>query len=239
MERTEIRRYARQIILPEIGLEGQEKLSRSSVLIVGLGGLGSPIAQYLVAAGVGRIGLCEYDQLEIHNLQRQTLYTTPDVGRSKLEVALEHLALVNPSIKLEAHGKLEESSALETLAGYDLIVDGTDNIKARYLISDTTVALRTTCVWGGAVRWEGMASVFDHQLCLRDAFPEPPDQPDDCDTLGVHGPLLGVVGSVMASQAIKHLLGLETLYGRVWLFDALETKARIIKLKLPEARVQS
>jgi molybdopterin-synthase adenylyltransferase len=123
------------------------------------------------------------------------------------------------------------------LAGYDLIVDGTDNITARYLISDTTVALRTTCVWGGAVRWEGMASVFDHHLSLRDAFPEPPDQPDDCDTLGVHGPLLGVVGSVMASQAIKHLVGLETLYGRVWLFDALETKARTIKLKTPEARV--
>jgi molybdopterin-synthase adenylyltransferase len=231
MDRNEIRRYARQIILPEIGLDGQEKLSNSSVLIVGLGGLGSPIAQYLVAAGVGRIGLCEFDQLEIHNLQRQTLYTTPDIGRAKLEVALLHLALVNPSIKLEAHGKLEDSTARETLAGYDLIVDGTDNIKARYLISDTSVSLEKTCVWGGAVRWEGMASVFDHRLSLRDAFPEPPDQPDDCDTLGVHGPLLGVVGSVMASQALKHLVGLETLYGRVWLFDALETKSRIIKLK--------
>jgi molybdopterin-synthase adenylyltransferase len=231
MDRNEIRRYARQIILPEIGLDGQEKLQASSVLIVGLGGLGSPIAQYLVAAGVGRIGLCEFDQLEIHNLQRQTLYTTPDIGRAKLEVALLHLAAVNPSIKLEAHGKLEDSTARETLAGYDLIVDGTDNIKARYLISDTSVSLEKTCVWGGAVRWEGMASVFDHQLSLRDAFPEPPDQPDDCDTLGVHGPLLGVVGSVMASQAIKHLVGLETLYGRVWLFDALETKSRIIKLK--------
>lgn len=237
MDRTEIRRYARQIILPEIGLEGQEKLNHSSVLIVGLGGLGSPIAQYLVAAGVGRIGLCEYDQLEIHNLQRQTLYTTPDVGRSKLEVALEHLLLVNPNIKLQAHGKLEDANARETLAGYDLIVDGTDNIKARYLISDTSVALQKTCVWGGAVRWEGMVSVFDHNLSLRDAFPEPPDQPDDCDTLGVHGPLLGVVGSIMASQALKQLVGLETLYGKLWFFDALETKARIIKLKFPDARV--
>jgi molybdopterin/thiamine biosynthesis adenylyltransferase len=235
MERTEIRRYARQIILPEIGLEGQEKLSNSSILIVGLGGLGSPIAQYLVGAGVGRIGLCEYDQLEIHNLQRQTLYTTPNVGRSKLEVAIEHLALVNPSIKLEAHTKLEAANARETMADYDLIVDGTDNIKARYLISDTSVTLQKTCVWGGAVRWEGMASVFDHNLSLRDAFPEPPDQPDDCDTLGVHGPLLGMVGSIMASQALKHLVGLETLYGKLWFFDALETKARIIKLKIPEA----
>ncbi len=237
MERIEIRRYTRQIILPEIGLEGQEKLKNSSVLIVGLGGLGSPIAQYLVAAGVGRIGLCEYDQLEIHNLQRQTLYTTLDVGRSKLEVALEHLALVNPNIKLEAHDKLEEFAARETLAGYNLIVDGTDNIKARYLISDTSVALEKPCVWGGAVRWEGMASVFDQHLSLRDAFPEPPDQPDDCDTLGVHGPLLGVVGSIMASQALKHLLGLETLYGKLWFFDALETKTRIIKLRMPETRV--
>lgn len=237
MDRNEIRRYSRQIILPEIGLDGQEKLSSSSVLIVGLGGLGSPIAQYLVGAGVGRIGLCEFDQLEIHNLQRQTLYTTPDVGRAKLEIALEHLAAVNPNLKLEAHGKLEQSTASATLADYDLVVDATDNIKARYLISDTSVALEKTCVWGGAVRWEGMASVFDHRLSLRDAFPEPPDEPDDCDTLGVHGPLLGVVGSVMASQALKHLVGLETLYGRVWLFDALETKARIIKLKLPESRV--
>jgi molybdopterin-synthase adenylyltransferase len=237
MERTEIRRYSRQIILPEIGLEGQEKLSNSSVLIVGLGGLGSPIAQYLVGAGVGRIGLCEFDQLEIHNLQRQTLYTAPDIGREKIAIALERLSAVNPTLKLEAHSKLEESTALETLAGYDLIIDGTDNIKARYLISDTTVSLRTTCVWGGAVRWEGMASVFDHKLSLRDAFPEPPDQPDDCDTLGVHGPLLGVVGSIMASQALKHLVGLETLYGKLWFFDALETKARIIKLKFPEARV--
>jgi molybdopterin-synthase adenylyltransferase len=231
MDRNEIRRYARQIILPEIGLDGQEKLSNSSVLIVGLGGLGSPIAQYLVGAGVGRIGLCEFDQLEIHNLQRQTLYTTPDIGRAKLEIALERLNAVNPGLKIETHDKLDDDTAREILAGYDLVVDGTDNIKARYLISDTSVALEKTCVWGGAVRWEGMVSVFDHRLSLRDAFPEPPDEPDDCDTLGVHGPLLGVVGSVMASQALKHLVGLETLYGRVWLFDAIETTARIIKLK--------
>ena len=231
MERTEIRRYARQIILPEVGVEGQEKLLNSSVLIVGLGGLGSPVAQYLVGAGIGRVGLCEFDKLEIHNLQRQTLYATDGVGQDKLTLALERLSNVNPGVKLEGHEKLEPSNASQIFENYDLIVDGTDNFVARYLISDTSVKLRTTCVWGGAVRWEGMASIFDANLSLRDVFPEPPEQEEDCDTLGVHGPLLGVVGSVMASQAIKFLLGLETLYGQLWLFDALETRSRIVKIK--------
>ena len=231
MERTEIRRYARQIILPEVGVEGQEKLLNSSVLIVGLGGLGSPVAQYLVGAGIGRVGLCEFDKLEIHNLQRQTLYATDGVGQDKLTLALERLSNVNPGVKLEVHEKLETSNAAQILEQYDLIVDGTDNFAARYLISDTSVKLRKTCVWGGAVRWEGMASIFDANLSLRDVFPTPPEQEEDCDTLGVHGPLLGVVGSVMASQAIKFLLGLETLYGQLWLFDALETRSRIVKIK--------
>jgi adenylyltransferase/sulfurtransferase len=231
MDRLEIRRYARQIILPEVGIQGQEKLLNSSVLIVGLGGLGSPVAQYLVGAGVGQIGLCEFDKLEIHNLQRQTLYATDGIGQDKLTLAVERLSQVNPGVKLKMHDKLELSNAAQILEQYDLIVDATDNFAARYLISDTSVKLRTTCVWGGAVRWEGMASVFDANLSLRDVFPEPPEQEENCDTLGVHGPLLGVVGSVMASQAIKSLLGLETLYGHIWLFDALETRSRMVKIK--------
>ena len=235
MDRTEIRRYSRQIILPEVGIEGQEKLQNSSVLIVGLGGLGSPVAQYLVGAGIGRIGLCEFDKLEIHNLQRQTLYATDGIGREKIKLAIERLSNVNPSVKLEPHDKLEVSNVAEIFENYDLIVDGTDNFVARYLISDTSVKLEKTCVWGGAVRWEGMASVFDANLSLRDVFPEPPEQAEDCDTLGVHGPLLGVVGSVMASQAIKSLLGLETLYGQIWLFDALETRSRMVKVKKTRA----
>lgn len=235
MDRNEIRRYSRQIILPEVGIEGQEKLQNSSVLIVGLGGLGSPVAQYLVGAGIGRIGLCEFDKLEIHNLQRQTLYATDGIGREKIKLAIERLSNVNPSVKLEPHDKLEVSNAAEIFGNFDLIVDGTDNFVARYLISDTSVKLEKTCVWGGAVRWEGMASVFDANLSLRDVFPEPPEQAEDCDTLGVHGPLLGVVGSVMASQAIKSLLGLETLYGQIWLFDALETRSRMVKVKKTRA----
>ena len=235
MDRNEIRRYSRQIILPEVGIEGQEKLQNSSVLIVGLGGLGSPVAQYLVGAGIGRIGLCEFDKLEIHNLQRQTLYATDGIGREKIKLAIERLSNVNPSVKLEPHDKLEVSNVAEIFENYDLIVDGTDNFVARYLISDTSVKLEKTCVWGGAVRWEGMASVFDANLSLRDVFPEPPEQAEDCDTLGVHGPLLGVVGSVMASQAIKSLLGLETLYGQIWLFDALETRSRMVKVKKTRA----
>ena len=204
-------------------------------MIVGLGGLGSPVAQYLVGAGIGRIGLCEFDKLEIHNLQRQTLYATDGIGREKIKLAIERLSNVNPSVKLEPHDKLEVSNVAEIFENYDLIVDGTDNFVARYLISDTSVKLEKTCVWGGAVRWEGMASVFDANLSLRDVFPEPPEQAEDCDTLGVHGPLLGVVGSVMASQAIKSLLGLETLYGQIWLFDALETRSRMVKVKKTRA----
>ncbi len=231
MERTEIRRYARQIMLPEVGIEGQETLQNASVLIVGLGGLGSPVAQYLVGAGIGKIGLCEFDKLEIHNLQRQTLYATDGIGREKIQLALERLSNINPHVKLEVHEKLEPENAAQILEPYDLIVDGTDNFAARYLISDISSMLSKTCVWGGAVRWEGMASVFDANLSLRDVFPEPPEQEEDCDTLGVHGPLLGVVGSVMASQALKSLLKLETLYGQLWLFDALETRSRIVKIK--------
>jgi molybdopterin/thiamine biosynthesis adenylyltransferase len=232
MDRSELRRYSRQILLGEVGLAGQERLKASSVLIVGLGGLGSPVAQYLVGAGIGRIGLCEVDDLEVHNLQRQTLYTTDGVGQPKLALALERLRAINPVISIEGHPKLEPDTAHELLSGYDLIVDATDNFGARYLISDVCVALQKPCVWGGAVRWEGMASVFDAQLSLRDVFANPPDQTDDCDTLGVHGPLLGVVGSIMANQAIKYLLGMETLYGRLWMFDALETVTRVVKLKI-------
>jgi molybdopterin/thiamine biosynthesis adenylyltransferase len=231
MDRTEIRRYARQIMLPEVGIEGQEKLQHSSVLIVGLGGLGSPVAQYLVGAGVGNIGLCEFDTLEVHNLQRQTLYATDGIGQDKIKLAIDRLSNLNPGVVLEPHEKLDFANAAQIFEGYDLIVDGTDNFATRYLISDTAVQLQKTCVWGGAVRWEGMASVFDANLSLRDVFPEPPEQEEDCDTLGVHGPLLGVVGSVMASQAIKSLLGLETLHGLLWLFDALETKTRTVKIK--------
>lgn len=231
MNHEELRRYSRQILLSEIGLQGQQRLREASVLIVGLGGLGSPVALYLAGAGVGRIGLCEFDQLEPHNLQRQTLYTTDGVGKPKLDLALERLQAVNPGVILEPHGKFEPGTVTDVLAGYDLIVDATDNFATRYMISDACVTLQKRWVWGAAVRWDGMVSVFDDHLSLRDAFPNPPEQTDDCDTLGVFGPLLSVIGGVMAGEALKVLLGLETLYGRLWLFDAFESSARTVKLK--------
>jgi molybdopterin-synthase adenylyltransferase len=233
LEREDLRRYARQLILPEVGLEGQRRLAAARVLIVGLGGLGSPVAQYLTGAGVGTIGLCEHDRLELHNLQRQTLYASAEIGEPKLEVARHRLAAVNPRIRLETHPRLEADNARALLGAYDLVVDATDNFATRYLICDTCVALEKSWVWGAAVRWDGMASLFDAKLSLRHAFPEAPTEQEDCDTLGVHGPLLGVIGSIMAGQVIKHLLGLETLYGSLWLFDALEGRARTVRLQLP------
>ncbi len=232
MTREELRRYARQIILPEVGVTGQERLQQARVLLIGLGGLGSPVAQYLVAAGVGGLGLSEFDTLELHNLQRQTLYDTSGVGRPKLELALERLQSINPHVVLESRGKLGADGAMALLAPYDLVIDATDNFATRYLINDTCVALKKPWVWGAAVGWDGMASLFDHRLSLRDAFQDPPETADNCDTLGVHGPLLGVVGSIMAGQAIKHLLRLETLYGRLWHFDALGGDVRTIRLQM-------
>jgi molybdopterin-synthase adenylyltransferase len=235
MTRDELRRYARQIILPEVGVAGQERLKAARVLLIGLGGLGSPVAQYLVAAGIGTLALSEFDTLELHNLQRQTLYTTAGVGQPKLELALEHLRAVNPHVVLEAKRRLEPDGAAALLEPYDLVIDATDNVATRYLISDTCVALRKSWVWGAAVGWDGMVSLFDQHLSLRRAFKNPPEQADNCDTLGVHGPLLGVVGSIMAGQAIKHLLGLETLYGRLWHFDALNGATRTIRLRTDQA----
>ena len=236
MDRDELRRYSRQILLPEIALSGQEKLRASSVLIVGLGGLGSPVALYLAGAGVGRIGLCEFDTLEPHNLQRQTLYQSADVGSPKLTAATARLRALNPGVDFVPHAKLEPDTAQDTLFGYDLVVDATDNFAARYLVSDACVALQKTWVWGAAVRWEGMVSVFDATVSLRDAFPDPPSTTDDCDTLGVFGPLLSVIGGVMAGEALKQLVGLGTLRGRLWLYDALDATVRNVKLRL-SARV--
>jgi molybdopterin-synthase adenylyltransferase len=230
--REELRRYSRQILVPEIALTGQGRLQSSSVLVIGAGGLGSPVLNYLVAAGIGRVGVCEFDTLELHNLQRQTLYSSNQVGTPKLEAALERLGAVNPHVKLEGFPKLTPENASEMFSGFDLIVDASDNFGTRYLISDTCVALEKPWVWGAAQGLDGMVSVFDSKLSLRDAFPNPPETQDDCDTLGVLGPMLAVIGGLMASEAIKHLVGLETLHGKLWTFDALSSQVRLLKLKL-------
>jgi molybdopterin-synthase adenylyltransferase len=229
--REELRRYSRQILVPEIALTGQGRLQSSSVLVIGAGGLGSPVLNYLVAAGIGRVGVCEFDTLELHNLQRQTLYSSNQVGTPKLEAALERLGAVNPHVKLEGFPKLTPENASEMFSGFDLIVDASDNFGTRYLISDTCVALEKPWVWGAAQGLDGMVSVFDSKLSLRDAFPNPPETQDDCDTLGVLGPMLAVIGGLMASEAIKHLVGLETLHGKLWTFDALSSQVRLLKLK--------
>ncbi len=234
MDAALLRRYSRQILLTEIGVAGQEKLLNAKILIVGLGGLGSPVAQYLAGAGIGTLGLSEFDVLQLHNLQRQTLYNTDGLGKNKLDLAIARLHAINPNTKIIGHPKLNSDNAAELLGQYDLLMDATDNFASRYLISDSCVAAKRPWVWGAAVRWEGMVSLFDHNISLRDFFPDPPEQQENCDTLGVHGPLLGVVGSMMAGQAIKHLLGLETLYGQLWLFDALDNNTRKIKMRVSE-----
>jgi molybdopterin-synthase adenylyltransferase len=234
--REELKRYSRQILVPEIALAGQGRLKSSSVLVIGAGGLGSPVLNYLVAAGIGRVGISEFDTLELHNLQRQTLYSSEQVGRPKLEAALERLRTVNPEVQLEGFPKLTPENASEMFSSFDLIVDASDNFGTRYLISDTCVALEKPWVWGAAQGLEGMVSVFNSELSLRDAFPNPPETQDDCDTLGVLGPMLAVIGGLMASEAIKHLVGLETLYGKLWTFDALSSQVRLLKLKTQNSR---
>jgi molybdopterin-synthase adenylyltransferase len=229
--REELKRYSRQILVPEIALTGQGRLKSSSVLVIGAGGLGSPVLNYLVAAGVGRVGISEFDTLELHNLQRQILYSSDQVGRPKLEAALERLCAVNSEVKLEGFPKLTSENASEMFSSFDLIVDASDNFATRYLVNDTCLQLEKPWVWGAAQGLEGMVSVFDSRLSLRDTFPNPPENQDNCDTLGVLGPLLAVIGGLMASEAIKHLVGLETLHGKLWTFDAFSSQVRLLKLK--------
>jgi molybdopterin-synthase adenylyltransferase len=159
------------------------------------------------------------------------LYSNDQVARPKLDSALERLEAVNPEVQLEGFPKFTPENASEMFSSFDLIVDASDNFGTRYLISDTCVQLEKSWVWGAAQGLEGMVSVFDSKLSLRDAFPNPPETQDDCDTLGVLGPLLAVIGGLMASEAIKHIVGLETLYGKLWTFDALSSQVRLLKLK--------
>lgn len=233
MDRVELRRYSRQILLPQVALAGQDRLRRSSVLVVGAGGLGSPVLSYLAAAGVGRLGLAEHDLVDATNLQRQVLFSTADVGRRKSDAAVERIRALNAGVAVTAFGRLDAGNAEEAVRAHDLVVDAADNFATRYLVSDTCSWVGRTWVWGAAQGFDGMASVFDAGLTLRDAFPNPPESQDNCDTIGVFGPLVGVVGAVMAGEALKALLGLPTLRGRLWLYDALEGETRTLSLDPP------
>jgi molybdopterin/thiamine biosynthesis adenylyltransferase/rhodanese-related sulfurtransferase len=230
-------RYARQITLPEIGEAGQEKLRRASVLIVGAGGLGSPAALYLAAAGVGTIGLVDFDRVDASNLHRQILYGTSDVGRPKLEAAQERLGDLNPDVRVIAHEtRLTSENALDILRDYDVILDGTDNFATRYLVNDACVILGKPNVYGSIFRFDGQVSVFatNDGPCYRCLYPEPPPPGlvPSCAEGGVLGILPGIVGSLQATEAIKLIVGIgETLAGRLLLFDALRTTFRVMNVR--------
>ena len=230
-------RYRRHLTLPEIGLEGQQRLLSGSVLLIGAGGLGCPAAQYLTAAGVGRIGLLDDDVVSASNLQRQILYSTADIGRPKVEAARERLSGLNPDVKIDTHQvRLDSTNALALFADYDVIVDGTDNFPTRYLTNDACVLLGKPNVHGSIFRFEGQASVFDASKgpCYRCLYPEPPPPGavPSCAEGGVLGILPGTIGLIQATETLKLLTGLgEPLYGRLLHYDALEMAWREFKMK--------
>jgi molybdopterin-synthase adenylyltransferase len=228
--REQLKRYSRQIILPEVALAGQERLQSGSVLVIGAGGLGSPVLTYLVSSGVGRVVIAEDDTLDASNLQRQFLYDSGGVGRPKLSLALERLRALNPEVQLEGAGRLTSENAAALIGSAHLTVDASDNLETRYLVSDMCVRLGKTWVWGAAEGFTGMVAVFDAALSLRDAFPNPVAQ-DNCDTVGVFAPVLGVTGSLMATAALKLMLELPVPRGLLTLHDALEGTTRTIKLR--------
>ena len=230
-------RYHRQIILPQVGIEGQKRLKNASILLVGAGGLGSPAALYLAAAGVGRLGVVDDDVVELSNLQRQVLHDTPSVGRSKTESAHRRIARINPDVQVEEHPvRLDSDNALRILRGWDVVVDGSDNFPTRYLVNDACVLLGIPFVYGAIFRFEGQASVFAHQggPCYRCLFrdPPPPEMVPSCAEAGVLGVLPGLVGTVQATEAIKLVLGVgDSLIGRLLLVDTLQMEFREVALR--------
>ncbi len=220
-------RYRRHLVLPEVGNEGQERLKRSSVLLVGLGGLGSPLALYLAAAGVGRLGLVEFDHVSTSNLQRQVLYGDEDVDKAKVEVASKRLRAINPHIKVvEYDDRISADNAIDLIGGYDVVADGSDNFSTRYLVNDACVRAGKPDVWGAVHRFEGQVAVWglDDGPCYRCLFPEPPPSGlvDNCADAGVLGVVPGVIGALQGVEVMKLLLGIgDSLAGRLLIFDAL------------------
>ncbi len=238
----EVARYSRHLIMPEVGMRGQLKLKEASVLCIGAGGLGSPVALYLAAAGVGRIGIVDFDVVDYSNLQRQVIHGTPDVGRPKLDSARDRLNAINPEVTVETHNvAISSANALDLLTGYDIIVDGTDNFPTRYL--DACVLLGKPNVYGSIFRFEGQASVFATKdgPCYRCLYPEPPPPGlvPSCAEGGVLGILPGVVGTIQATEAVKLIIGVgEPLINRFMIYDALRMRFRELKLrKDPECPV--
>ena len=240
----DLSRYSRHLILPEVGMGGQQKLKAARVLCVGTGGLGSPLAFYLTAAGVGTLGLVDFDVVDASNLQRQIIHSTKDIGRKKLDSAEEKLKALNPAINIVKHETmLTSANAMEILKGYDIVADGTDNFPTRYLVNDACVLLGKPNVYGSIFRFEGQASVFATETgpCYRCLYPEPPPPGlvPSCAEGGVLGILPGLVGVIQATEVIKLILGKgDTLVGRLLLIDALNMRFRELKLrKNPECPV--
>jgi molybdopterin/thiamine biosynthesis adenylyltransferase/rhodanese-related sulfurtransferase len=237
LEPEEYRRYGRHLTLPQVGEEGQRRLKSSSALVVGSGGLGSPVALYLAAAGVGRITLCDFDVVDLSNLQRQVLFGTSDVGRDKVAAATDRLRDLNPHVIIEPmQGRVSSENVRALVRGADVVLDGSDNFTTRYLVSDACVLEGRPYIYGSIFRFDGQASVFHPPLgpCYRCLFPEPP--PDalapNCAQAGVLGVLPGLVGTIQASEALKVLLGVgRTLLGRLLLVDALDGSFREVKLR--------
>ncbi len=230
--------YQRHLSLPLVGRVGQEKLKSSSVLVIGAGGLGCPVLQYLVSAGVGKIGIVDDDLVEISNLQRQVLYTHEDIGKPKVKIAVRRLKLLNPYVEIMPHfAKFNSENAEGILLEYDLVVDGTDNFSSRYLINDACVLFGKTLIYGAIYQFEGQVSVFNHKggPTYRCLYPNPPNSNGlpSCGEIGVLGVLPGIIGSFQALEAIKILLDIgDSLSGKVLLYDALSQKTRLIRLKV-------
>jgi sulfur-carrier protein adenylyltransferase/sulfurtransferase len=237
LDRDEILRYSRHLIMPEVALEGQRKIKASKVLCIGAGGLGSPLALYLAAAGVGRMGIVDFDVVDFTNLQRQIIHSTANVGRPKLESAKERIAEINPYVQVDTHEvALSSENALQLFADYDIIVDGTDNFPTRYLVNDACVLLGKPNVYGSIFRFEGQATVFyaKEGPCYRCLYPEPPPPGlvPSCAEGGVLGVLPGIIGVIQAIETVKLILGKgDSLIGRLLLFDALKMKFRELKLR--------
>ena len=237
LDASELARYSRHLTLPNVGLDGQRRLKRARILIVGAGGLGSPTALYLAAAGIGTLGLVDFDVVDATNLQRQLLHGTKDVGRSKLDSAVDRLADVNPNVRVERHEtRLTSANALGILRDYDIVIDGTDNFATRYLTNDACVLLGKPNVYGSIFRFEGQASLFatPDAPCYRCLYPDPPPpgMVPSCAEGGVLGVLPGLVGTIQATEAIKLVLGIgQTLAGRLLLIDALTMQFRTVRVK--------
>jgi sulfur-carrier protein adenylyltransferase/sulfurtransferase len=233
----EVRRYSRHLIIPDVAMDGQKRLKNAKVLCIGAGGLGSPALMYLAAAGVGTLGIIDFDVVDESNLQRQIIHGQSDIGRSKAESARDSVLEINPLVTVNLHEeRLDSSNVLEIFADYDLIVDGTDNFATRYLVNDACVFLHKPYVWGSIYRFDGQASVFwaDHGPCYRCLYPEPPPpgMVPSCAEGGVLGVLCGSVGAIQVTEAIKLITGIgEPLLGKLMVYDALEMEYRKINVR--------